>query len=436
MEIRIDATESEKALLGAVFLRPECFFDIAAELEVRDFYSVKCRTIFEALHRLREEGEPLELAPILNDLRRHERLERAGGEDFIWDLAGQISTSAGLAYHIKQVKEASATRKYLSILEGGQEALKAGTQIGDVLREANEAITKLERLGLGGLDPFEPLSKTLARKFEADTSRPPGELLGYRLKTFRELAKAIDGVQPGFYIIAADTNAGKTSFLCNLSLDLLEANPDLTGILFTLDDSKDVILNRLLAIAGGIPINRVQRKPETDHHQRLLEEAYDRLSDLAEQERLFIRDMSEIPDIRAMETEIKRRMKRKLFVVIDALYNLDVGIEGDQRRENIERANILKYLSSNYQIPVICTGEIVKSKDRIASNKPPTIHDLMESGKFAYNANLVLMLYPENWADYDQEDKPKMFLKFEKNKLSHVRTKQEYIFERQTARFL
>jgi len=103
--------------------------------------------------------------------------------------------------------------------------------------------------------------------------------------------------------------------------------------------------------------------------------------------------MSEIPDTRAMETEIKRRMKRKLFVVIDALYNLDVGGEwGDQRRENIERANVLKWLASRYQVPVICSGELVKvtGKERREKNRPPNIHDLMESGKFAYNAILSL----------------------------------------------
>jgi hypothetical protein len=60
----------------------------------------------------------------------------------------------------------------------------------------------------------------------------------------------------------------------------------------------------------------------------------------------------------------------------------------------------------------------------------------METGKFAYNANLVLMLYPEKWEDYDVQDEPKMFLKFEKNKLSHVRGRQEYTFERATGRFM
>jgi hypothetical protein len=122
--------------------------------------------------------------------------------------------------------------------------------------------------------------------------------------------------------------------------------------------------------------------------------------------------------------------------VIDALYNLDLGGEWDQRRENIERANLLKWLSSNYQIPVICSGELVKSKNRIDGNHALSVHDIMETGKFAYNANLVLMLYPEKWTDYDGQDNPKMFLKFEKNKLSHVRGRQEYTFERETGRFM
>ena len=95
----------------------------------------------------------------------------------------------------------------------------------------------MERPGMKyiGIDPFEPLTKHLGDKYEMDMARDRDKLLRYELSKFRRLAENIDGIQAGFYAVGAETNAGKTSFLCNLTLDLLDSNKNLTGIYFSLD---------------------------------------------------------------------------------------------------------------------------------------------------------------------------------------------------------
>ncbi len=309
----------------------------------------------------------------------------------------------------------------------------------DLKEEDPNDFIKTLRIWAVNSDPYENLYDTLSAKFERDMKRDPDALLGPTLKKFSSLAKNIDGVQPGFYVIGAETSFGKTSFLCNLTLDLLDSNPDLTGLYFTLDDSRDVILNRLLSIRTGIPINQVQKLKGLHgsvRHKPMIEDGYNYLMGLADRGRLFIRDASEIEGVSGLEIEIKRRMNKKLFVVVDALYNLDVDLEADQRRENIERANTLKALSTTYDIPILCTGELRKRDRSQNQDKAPTIHDLMETGKFAYNANLVLLLYPQKMEDYDNEDieKPLFYMKYAKNKLSHYRGRDRLEFERTTSR--
>lgn len=279
-------------------------------------------------------------------------------------------------------------------------------------------------------DPFIPLSKRLIDKYDRDMSRDPNNLLGYDLTRFKKLAKNIDGIQSGFYVVAAEADTGKTACLCNLTLDLLDSNEDLTGIYFSLNDNRDVILNRFVSIKTNIPLNQVQRPRQKAKYEKMLEGGYNYLTGLAKGRRLFIRDVSEIHGIEDLELEIKRRLNRKLFVVIDGLYNLDIGIDADQRKENIERANMLKALADTHRIPLVCTGELTRSKDRKEKNKPPVIDDIMETGEFAYNANLILLLYPQNWEDYDNQDKPILLMKYGKNKLSHTRGKDSLIFKR------
>ena len=279
-------------------------------------------------------------------------------------------------------------------------------------------------------DPLTSMYKHLIDKYDRDMSRDPNKLLGYKLTRFKTLAKNLDGIQPGFYVIAAEANTGKTAFLCNLTLDLLDSNKDLTGIYFSLNDNRDVILNRFLSIKTSIPLNLVQRPQQNARYEKMLEEGYNYLTDLAKGNRLFMRDASEIHGIEDLELEIKRRLNRKLFVVIDGLYNLDIGINADQRKKNIERANVLKALANSHRIPLLCTGELRKSKDCRVKTKTPMIDDLLETGKFAYNANLVLLLYPKNWEEYDSQDEAVLLMKYAKNKLSHIRGREELIFKR------
>ena len=54
----------------------------------------------------------------------------------------------------------------------------------------------------------------------------------------------------------------------------------------------------------------------------------------------------------------------------------------------------------------------------------------METGKFKYNANLVLLLYPDNPEEYDTQESPTLNVKYAKNKLSHYRGTDKVTFNR------
>lgn len=109
-----------------------------------------------------------------------------------------------------------------------------------------------------------------------------------------------------------------------------------------------------------------------------------------------------------------------------------VGGAGDRRKENIERANRLKGLSDTYRIPLVCSGE-PRKKARGETEREPDIDDLMETGKFAYHANLALLIWPEKWENYNDQDEPILKMKYAKNKLSHIRGTDSLKFIRKTS---
>jgi hypothetical protein len=156
-----------------------------------------------------------------------------------------------------------------------------------------------------------------------------------------------------------------------------------------------------------------------------VKEAYSVLGNFAADGRLDIKDLAEVSTMDTLEQIVRQAASEgEIVVAIDGLYNLEVGgNHGSLREENIARANRVKALVDTYGIPVIVTGELRKKTTTQGSDSKPSIHDLMESSKYAYNANLVWLLYPGTGPN-----EGRLMLDYEKNKLSGFKGKQKLIF--------
>ncbi len=365
--------------------------------------------------------------------------------------------SARLAEEAEAAKDreraAAALGTAGTVIEELRENITKGVPADDPIMIAKlaEVTETLAEIGTSKGKPKEPLADFLARKYAEDATRKHGDLLGLDLRRFHFLAEKLDGIQPGFYIAAAETNIGKTAFLANIFLDALEANPSIPGLFVTLDDPKSVVVDRFTSILAYLAfrqekwedpdafararaelnINRLRKTLDFWPRMKAAkEEAASKLATWAKTGRLDIRDITELSTGEALERHIRDMAKggQKPFVVIDALFNLDIG-EGanNLREENIERAQFLKKLSDDLTIPIWTTAEIrkrngmEKTKHRDYESKgAPTVDDIMESSKYAYNANAVFMLYPEKWEDFTSPENisPYLVIDIQKNKLS------------------
>ena len=100
--------------------------------------------------------------------------------------------------------------------------------------------------------------KEMKDQFALDDARVIGELIGFGLDEYDEIATNLDGIQPGFYHLAADTNIGKTAVYTNLAIDMLDSNDDLSVLFFALDDSKKYAAYRYLSILSELRFKDVK----------------------------------------------------------------------------------------------------------------------------------------------------------------------------------
>jgi hypothetical protein len=274
----------------------------------------------------------------------------------------------------------------------------------------------------------------LIEQFKIDDARDPNKLLGFPLNKFRKLAENIDGIQTGFYFLGAESNVGKTAVLTNLALDVVDSNPDVTVLYFSLDDSRIYTSYRCLSILTGFHINNV-RKPDVNHTDyHTLQAQRNVLLDYIRKGRLILKDLSEVNHMdHLLKCVDEFPNHKKLVVFIDGLYNLEVDAGKNEgiRVQNIEKANKIKLITDKYRIPLIATGELRKKLKTESKRSKPTMHDLMETGKFAYNANVIWLLYL-NDPDSINDQRQLLDLEYAKNKLSDFKGIQSLDFIRST----
>ncbi len=274
----------------------------------------------------------------------------------------------------------------------------------------------------------------LIAQFEFDNKRDPNKLLGLSLTKFKTLATNIDGIQSGFYFLGAESNVGKTALLTNLALDVLDTNSEATVLYFSLDDSRLYTTYRCLSILTGFHINSV-RKPNVNHTDfHTLQAQRNVFLNYVEDERLILKDLSEVYHMDHLMKFIEAYQDRdNLVVFVDGLYNLEVDAGKNEgiRVQNIEKANKIKLITDKYGIPLIATGDLRKKLKGESKKTKPTMHDLMETGRYAYNANVIWLLYAN---DPDTVNQPYQIIELEyaKNKLSDFKGIQSLDFIRST----
>ena len=387
--------EAEIATLGALLLDSEALDTVKRYVKTEDFDKTEHRHIYQAILNLSARNETPDLITLTEELKGRDLLDICGGAAYVSRLTSAVPTAANVAYYAEIVQKCSQRRALIrlgkDICSG---AANDGQDVREIVERAREGLFPLQRAKLR-----EPQDVWLRAKQKRDNERDPNIPLGYRLGTFKCVEEDIDGLQAGFYVIGAYTKVGKTHFLINVLLDALYNNPQLRGIYFSLDDSKEIIYNRLIAhkAGTGLTINRIQRKQKKKEDNEKIAGAYDHYTDWIKKGRIEILDQSDIQSINELEQEIILKAQAgPLIVVVDDAHNIPLPDSGgmDRRGLNIEIANRLKALVTRCDIPLLATIEARKKSQGISEERPPTIDDLMETSKWGYNATVGWILHP------------------------------------------
>jgi replicative DNA helicase len=386
------AIEAEMSLLGSMLLDPQVVGDVIQVVRsADDFYKPANGAIFGAMVKLYDEQSQLDLVQLHQLLVDRSILEEVGGQSYLVELAEAVPSASNATYYAKLVREKAMIRQLIAA--AGDILYNAYHSPDDaraILDEAEQRIFHIaEQSWHVEVETLHDLIKQTMAMLEANAGQ---QMIG--LPTgFAELNEMTGGLQRGeLIIIAARPSMGKTALALNMAEHMAMSGRGV-GI-FSLEMSKQQLVQRLLCARSGLDSHRVRRSMLVDSEWRQLMRACDEFLDAP----LFIDDT---PGLTLLQLRAKaRRMVGKYdakAIFIDYLQLL--GMDGRIESRQIEVSTIsrgLKAMARELNVPVVCLSQLNRSPEQREGHRP-RMSDLRESGSIEQDADVVAMLHREDY---------------------------------------
>lgn len=382
--------EAERCVLGGILISAAPLPPAIELLSPGDFAHQKHADVFSAILEVHGRNEPVDELTVYKALVRKDGEQKKGWASFLAELTSEIPTAANVEYHAKIVRSEARRRDFLAVMtDAVKRASKPGIDSDEVI---DEAIRQLGHLA-AGRELIRPatLREIIRDEYRAIGNRhehgvPPGLPTG-----FVALDRLLGGLQPGgVTIVAARPSMGKSAFASGV-LNYLQ-RMEKTGLLFTLEMTREEQAQRVFASEGRIDLNRIRRgNLNTDEFARLAETA-NRLNN----ERIGFVDTGGLSMAELRATSRQWAAQRGLDIIVVDYLQLLTG-DGDNREQEVASISRgLKSLAKELRVPVIALSQLSRRVEE-RSDKRPMLSDLRESGSLEQDASQVIFIYRDDY---------------------------------------
>ena len=421
--------EAEQAVLGSILIDSRCLSDVIGIVRPEDFYLKQNREIYETIYTMFNFSQTIDPVTVLDKMREL-GVYHDNSRDYIMQLMEITPTAANAVRYAGIVRDKSMLR---GLADAGSEIVETVyAQIGtpaELLESAEKKIFALRKGERG--DSLEHIGVTLHKVFDhlavlsQSDSAFPGMSTG-----LSDLDRKINGLNNSdLILIAARPAMGKSAFSLNLALNVAKKYHK-TVAMFNLEMSREQLAMRLLSIESFVDGQKMQTGKLTDDEWTKLGMAS---SSLAQTD---IR-IDDNPSVTVAEMSAKlRRIDNLGMVVIDYLQLMNgsgYGKGGDSRVNIVsEISRSLKIMAKELNVPVLCLSQLSRGPES-RTDKRPMLSDLRESGAIEQDADVVLMLYRDEYYNENTEDKGVVECIVSKNRHGEVGTvKMQWVPQYQT----
>ena len=393
--------DAEQAVLGSVLIEPACMTQVQLHLRPEHFYLPQHQAIFSVMVGIDSAGGKIDPLLVLERLKADKVYDDASGKNYLYKLAEAVPSTKNVEQYARIVRDKfylrtlintsreiiedtvgsdvdtdllldSAEQKIYDIRRG--KSMSGPTRLSDII--INEVYDKLNKLNSDERDEYKGISTGYADLDSILTGLHKSDLI----------------------LIGARPAMGKTSFALNIA-----RNISLLGkkkvVFFSLEMSKEQLAQRVLSTEARIHSQKMRTGMlDADDWTRL-----GLATSVLNECELYFDDSSNIT-VPEMKAKV-RRMKNVDCVVIDYLGLIKSPVRTENRVQEVtEITRTLKLMAKDLRIPVLCCAQLSRGTEGRGKSHRPQLSDLRESGSIEQDADIVLMLYRQEYYDAERKD--------------------------------
>ena len=172
---------------------------------------------------------------------------------------------------------------------------------------------------------------------------------------------------------------------------------------FSLEMSREQLTQRLLSSEARIPSNRLRSGRIAQNEFGQLIDGVERLSELP----IYIDDTANLT-VMQMRSQVRRLQAQQKdplgLVMIDYLQLMEGGDNDNRVQQLSKMTRSLKGLARELNVPIVALSQLSRGVEQ-RTNKRPMLSDLRESGSIEQDADLVMMIYRDEYYNPDTPDR-------------------------------
>lgn len=426
--------DAERALLGAIMLKPETMHDVSVDIRTESFFADKHREIYRAIFEIFQKGDPIDLLSVTTRLKQNGQLERVGGASYLTELIENVPAAGNALFYASEVHSKSMLR---GLIGAGEDIAELGYSNPDNIDATLDQAEK---------KVYEVTNQTSAQKFVTI-----GSALTEAWERFEHLSanhEDIRGVPTGFaaldnllaglqksdlVILAARPSMGKTTFALDLARNAAVQYKKSVGI-FSLEMSAGQLVDRMLASEAGVDSWKLRTgKLKSDQEFEAVQAAMTRLSEAS----IHIDDQpgTNILKMRSSARRLHNEHGLDLLIVdyLQLMSPTATKASDSMVQQVTEISRSLKILARELNVPVLALSQLSRAVEQRGGR--PRLSDLRDSGSIEQDADVVMFIHREDKLN-KESDRPNIAeILVEKHRNGPV-GKAELYFDEKHVRFL
>ncbi|MCX7167680.1 MAG: replicative DNA helicase [Rhodocyclales bacterium] len=402
------AIEAEQSLIGGLLIDNAAWDRIGDVVRETDFYRDDHRRIFRHIGKLIQLGRPADVVTVYESIEQSNEVDQTGGLGYLGEIANATPSAANIRRYAEIVRERAILRQLVTVGDeiAGNALNPAGRDVKQLLDDAEQRIFQIAEAGNrsnNGFVAIQPLLGEVVERMETLLARDSQSDITGVATGFADLDRMTSGLQPGdMVVVAGRPSMGKTAFALNIA-EHVGVELRLPVAIFSLEMSGPQLATRFLSSVGRIESSKLRTGRLTDDEWDRMTVALGKLHEAP----IHIDETGAInsTDLRARARRLHRQFGKLGLIIIDYLQLMSSNRDGENRATEIsEISRSIKALAKELQVPIIALSQLSRKVEE-RNDKRPLMSDLRESGAIEQDADIIMMMYREEYYKPDTQDK-------------------------------